>query len=181
MLWCPVPLFCPLVVSERRKWINPLFPALRSGPTAASGACRQKQISSSSGFSHEANRRITSPAIPPIRLLTTRLFMISFHNHERNEAPYVSNFHIGCWPFGRKPSIICLRTSQPSIAQSCRPIAQVGNAIKGPRRGGPEGRQQNQVEDPQFALGTTKGLFPHSSRAFHSLRWRKRSRDIIGA
>ena len=78
MLWCPVPLFCPLVVSERRKWITPLFPALRSGPTAASGACRQKQISSSSGFSHEANRRITSPAIPPIRLLTTRLFMISF-------------------------------------------------------------------------------------------------------
>jgi hypothetical protein len=30
------------------KLINPLFPALRSGPTAVSGAARQKQIPSSS-------------------------------------------------------------------------------------------------------------------------------------
>ncbi len=57
--------------------INPLFPALRSGPTAASGATRQKQITSSDGSSAtgRADRLMDSPdkpAVPTVRVPSAR-------------------------------------------------------------------------------------------------------------
>ena len=39
--------FCSAIHATEGTHTNPLFPALRSGPTAVSGASRQKQIPSS--------------------------------------------------------------------------------------------------------------------------------------